>query len=239
MTVPAGRRSNERDWDGTTTAYENFATYVRRLLSVGSTEAFAAANIPTTGRVGRLRLPTVSEVLVGIDRAIRQLEFRDAENGYVAAHHTGARLRFGLCFDRLTPSEAASVISVSWWEGTSFQHGMAVAPPQALNPALGDLKVFQSFRGPPYLVIAAVEPDGVVRRMLLHQVFLSADHLVFVESDFELRYAAWLIQGGRFGIVATVIPVDEEWFSNHRGDKLDLNLEQCAKQRRCQLTLSQ
>ncbi len=206
IVLPQSRLINPGEWDGAMAAFEDYTAYARRVLSWGVAEAIIALNSPRLASAQPFAQPETRDVFRGIDAMIRMLAFRDAPNGYVAAQHTGARLRVGLIFSQLATEEFPLPVSVSWWNNGSFDHGLVMVPRCALVPALADLQVFGNVQAAPYLVVAAVESNGFVRRMFLHQVYLSAQKLVLVESAYEARFAASLIRNGR----AFVKPIRED-----------------------------
>lgn len=185
-------------------AYETFSVYARSVFSLGLSLAFVAKNRDAV----EFKNPTAAEVFLGIDQAVRELPFTNGFHGYETALKQQHSLRFGLVFDPVLQDQVpAKAIPVFWWSRRRLRLGHALVAPQAMEPAVADLRIFSHHQLPPYFVFAVQDVEGCLQHIYLHQVAVEEDFLIPTESGAETRYATELVRR-RAAVIKSVRKAD-------------------------------
>jgi hypothetical protein len=173
--------------------YETFASYSRRVFSRGLSDAYISKCLGLHKHTN----PSTLEVFSAIDRAIRELPFTDAPDGYAGAGRMGCRLRFGLAFDKV---EAAGVpsrgLDCYWWKDGLFSPGFVTVPLPAMAPAVDALRIMNNVKAPPYFVLGVQNARGACQRIFIHQVAVEEGYIFPTDSGAEGVFGVSAIKKG-------------------------------------------
>jgi hypothetical protein len=197
--LPFGPSSSITDRDGSIGAlsefekrsYDSFTGYSRLVLCKGGLVAFSDKNMRDGPEP--YQMPTIAETFSGFTRAIERLLFSDGRDGFAVARDLGYQLRLGIVAEPLPQMLGGLTWVNAWlWEPGTLRLNLVTIDGKALTIAAADLKIFSGSQAPPYVFIA-IEQNGRILKLYLHQVFCDGLHLVLVDSGIEARYAALLL----------------------------------------------
>ena len=171
--------------------WTGFVQYARRCFSTGYTSAFVAVN--RGAPVDRMKNPSATRVLMGIEQAIRSWPFRDGRDGKTVAASMGLELCFGFIdfsFQPWVGREGAEAEAVHLWvahEGRlRFRH--CWAPVSTLATVADTVRLFGHVIRPPYLAMGVLEAGERVRHLVIVPVFFDGYDFLFVDSSGERGY---------------------------------------------------
>lgn len=171
--------------------WTGFVQYARRCFSEGYTLAFVAANRGATR--DRMKNPSATRVLMGIEQAIRSWPFGDGRDGKTVAASMGLELCFGFIdfsFQPWVAREGAEAEAVHLWvahEGRlRFRH--CWAPVSTLATVADTVRLFGHVIRSPYLAMGVLEADGRIRHLTIVPVFFDGYDFLFVASSGERGY---------------------------------------------------
>ena len=167
-----------------------FSTYGHAMFSGGYTAACRQA-FPD-------RRPSAKVILARIKEHIERTPLLDVSDGFRGAARTRGELAFGLILDPL-PAVGANLAApchIMLWRADRIEgellrwHGSIST--DLLARARDQVRIFENTITPPYFFVAVLEPDGRVRRLVLHAVYYDGCDLCYVDSNYERGYAAHL-----------------------------------------------
>lgn len=192
--APVRRRADaSRDGGDRSTriAYDTFSRFSRRVISRGYSTAIGERN--SQARTwDDLYYPGVGEMFASIVRAVLREEFQGGISAEQAASQHGVRFRMGLLTDRLPKGGGSESVPLGiwWWDGAGLVSEETVVPEDWVNEVEGALWIYQEPIQAPFLIVAAVEPDGTLRKVYAQPVYLGHGTMVPVDSGIERQYVA-------------------------------------------------
>jgi len=175
--------------------WTGYTQYARRCFSLGYTNAFVTANRGTS--LERMKNPTATKVLMGIEQAIRGWSFGNGLDGTTVAASMGLELCFGFLDFSLQPwlgREDSGAEAVHLWvahEGRlRFRH--CWAPVSTLATVADTVRLFGRVIRPPYLAMGVLEAGERIRHLVIVPVFFDGYDFLFVDSSGERGYVRTL-----------------------------------------------
>lgn len=186
-----GSRSFE-NWDGKT-EWLPFQRFAARSASKAGTQSFCAFNLP--GSVGRQ--PRNLEFFHNWAAVLRDQKFGGGLDATGAARKLGVELVIGVVFDfPEILGDGANLLSGFWWNGHGLAARIYTVGADVLIAGAGRLRLLSGVLRPPYVVMAAVEPDGRVRHIWTVGIWTDGVHVAFVASGAERIHASEIASSG-------------------------------------------
>jgi len=166
--------------------YPAFSAVMGGFAGVAAVEAFLASNPECPPRVQ----PTSTQFFEEWDRALSEPGFEGGIDARAAAHKEGVEIWVGIVFrEPVTLSGGGCLISGYWWNGATLVAITLTAGEEIAQGAMNALKGIDSVLPPPYFTVAAVEPNGTIRKLCFKGLWTDGTHMIFADSGCERLYA--------------------------------------------------
>ena len=141
-----------------------------------------------------LAQPTARQLLFALGDVLSRPDFPDGLNAYAAAKSTGAALTFGLVSQAPKPVGVAGLLALEAYIQGSLRSVLVLVPETVWLRGRGDALADGDLLAPPYLYFAAIEPNGIIRKLRIYPVMADGTFLIPVESGYERAFARFLLR---------------------------------------------
>lgn len=133
--------------------------------------------------------PSADQYFCAWDEVLRDKEFSGQRSAFQAAEAEGCRLVIGISFEEIVPPTIeCGFLTGYWWTGAALKARVITLSPEVRENGCGRLRGWVGDLPPPYVLMALVEPHGVVRHLWVHGVWSDGNHLTFASSINERQY---------------------------------------------------